>query len=32
MLGANDEYIALCRRHFLEGKLRGYDDVIGFTD
>ena len=32
MLGANDEYIALCRRHFLEGKLRGDDDVIGFTD
>ncbi|MBR3311607.1 MAG: thymidine kinase [Solobacterium sp.] len=22
MLGANDEYIALCRKHFLEGKLR----------
>lgn len=21
MLGANDEYIALCRKHFLEGKL-----------
>ncbi len=23
MLGANDEYIALCRKHFLEGKLYG---------
>ncbi len=22
MLGANDEYVALCRKHFLEGKLR----------
>lgn len=24
MLGANDEYIALCRKHFNEGKLRKY--------
>lgn len=23
MLGANDEYIALCRKHFLEGRLHG---------
>lgn len=23
MLGANDEYIALCRKHFLEGNLTG---------
>ena len=28
MLGANDEYIALCRKHFMEGKLRG-DDPAG---
>lgn len=27
MLGANDEYIALCRKHFLEGKLSADDDV-----
>lgn len=26
MLGANDEYIALCRRHFYEGKLRAGDE------
>lgn len=25
MLGANDEYIALCRKHFLEGKLTAED-------
>ena len=25
MLGANDEYIALCRKHFLEGKLTADD-------
>lgn len=25
MLGANDEYIALCRKHFLEGKLSAED-------
>lgn len=25
MLGANDEYIALCRKHFLEGKLNADD-------
>lgn len=23
LLGANDEYIALCRKHFIEGKLHG---------
>ncbi|MCR4950842.1 MAG: thymidine kinase [Solobacterium sp.] len=27
MLGANDEYIALCRKHFMEGKLRGEGPV-----
>ena len=32
MLGANDEYIALCRRHFIEGKLRADDDSVGLTD
>ncbi len=26
MLGANDEYVALCRKHFLEGKLSADDD------
>ncbi len=26
MLGANDEYIALCRKHFLQGKLRREDE------
>ena len=26
MLGANDEYIALCRKHFLEGKLYKDED------
>jgi thymidine kinase len=26
MLGANDEYIALCRKHFLQGKLRKEDE------
>ena len=26
MLGANDEYIALCRKHFLEGKLSADDE------
>ncbi len=26
MLGANDEYIALCRKHFIEGKLSA-DDI-----
>ncbi|MBR5004429.1 MAG: thymidine kinase, partial [Erysipelotrichaceae bacterium] len=25
MLGANDDYIALCRKHFIEGKLYGED-------
>lgn len=28
MLGANDEYIALCRRHFLEGKLYGPEGPV----
>lgn len=23
MLGANDEYIAVCRKHYLEGKIKG---------
>lgn len=36
MLGANDEYIALCRKHFLQGKLRPDDekdtDAVGITD
>lgn len=34
MLGANDEYIALCRKHFLQGKLRKEDDIepVGLTD
>ena len=27
LLGANDEYIALCRKHFLEGKLHGEEPV-----
>lgn len=27
MLGANDEYIALCRKHFNEGKLRADEAV-----
>lgn len=26
MLGANDDYIALCRKHFLAGKLRKEDE------
>lgn len=26
MLGANDDYIALCRKHFLEGKLKKDDE------
>ena len=29
MLGANDEYIALCRKHFMEGKLKA-DDWFSF--
>jgi thymidine kinase len=29
MLGANDEYIALCRKHFLEGKLYGPEEPVG---
>ena len=29
MLGANDEYIALCRKHFLEGKLYGPEGPVG---
>ena len=33
MLGANDEYIALCRKHFNEGKLhREINEPIGLTD
>lgn len=32
MLGANDEYIALCRKHFKEGKLTPDTDPIGLTD
>ena len=33
MLGANDEYIALCRKHFNEGKLyREQEDAVGLTD
>ncbi len=27
MLGANDEYIALCRKHFLEGNLYGDKEI-----
>ena len=26
MLGANDDYVALCRKHFLQGKLRPDDE------
>ncbi len=32
MLGANDEYIALCRKHFLEGKLRPDDKPVGIEE
>lgn len=32
MLGANDEYIALCRKHFLEGKLRPDDEPVGIEE
>ena len=33
MLGANDEYIALCRKHFNEGKLhREINEPVGLTD
>ena len=33
MLGANDEYIALCRKHFIEGKLhKEEDEPVGLTD
>ena len=28
MLGANDEYIALCRKHFLEGNLYGPEKAV----
>ena len=28
MLGANDEYIALCRKHFMEGRLRKEDEPV----
>ena len=27
MLGANDDYIALCRKHFLEGRLHKDDPI-----
>ena len=29
VLGANDRYIALCRKHFKEGKLTGEIEVMG---
>ncbi len=32
MLGANDEYIALCRKHFLEGNLYGDSKPVGFDN
>jgi thymidine kinase len=33
MLGANDEYVALCRKHFKEGKLHAdEEDAVGITD
>ena len=34
MLGANDEYIALCRKHFMLGMIRPEDekDAVGITD
>jgi thymidine kinase len=33
MLGANDDYIALCRKHFLQGKLHGdAADAVGIDD
>jgi thymidine kinase len=33
MLGANDDYIALCRKHFLQGKLHGDgEDAVGIDD
>jgi thymidine kinase len=33
MLGANDDYIALCRKHFLQGKLHGDgEDAVGVDD
>ena len=32
MLGANDKYIALCRKHFKEGKLHPDQEVVGLTD
>ena len=33
MLGANDEYIALCRKHFNEGRLhKEEDEPVGLTD
>ncbi len=28
MLGANDDYIALCRKHFIEGKLRADEKPV----
>lgn len=32
MLGANDDYIALCRKHFKEGKLKPDTNSIGLTE
>ena len=32
MLGANDEYIALCRKHFLEGNLYGDKKPVGIEE
>ena len=34
MLGANDDYIALCRKHFIQGKLGPdeEDKAVGFCD
>ena len=33
MLGANDEYIALCRKHFNDGRLhKEEDEPVGLTD
>ena len=33
MLGANDEYIALCRKHFNEGRLhKEEEEPVGLTD
>ena len=32
MLGANDEYVALCRKHFLEGNLYGGKEPVGIEE